>query len=224
MRVKTDRSAQSWRRDTGAERRARTREKLISAAARVVAEMGERKARIDDFITAAGVARGTFYNYYSTREELLDDLWARVGREPFDEIRRATQSIVDPAEQLAAEARQILDRAAKDQIWGWLVYAFSGENTVPEDLLSYPRPTLVIGHRSGRFQFSNLDSASDLVVGTLRAALRALLERGRSEDYACAIVILLLRALGVPEREAKAIATKPLSSVNQRRQGGNPKT
>lgn len=213
--MKIDKTAQSRRRDTGAERRARTREKLLSAAARVVAEMGERKARIDDFITAAGVARGTFYNYYSTREELLDDLWAYAGHKPFQEIQLASQSLTDPAERLAAEARQVLERAAKDQTWGWLVYAFSAANTVPEDLLSYPRPDLVIGYRSGRFQFSNLDSASDLVVGSLRASLRGILEQGRSADYASAMVILLLKALGIPEVEAKAIAARPLPHADQ---------
>ena len=172
--------------------------------------MGERKARIDDFITAAGIARGTFYNYYATREELFEDLWARVGHEPFQEIQRASQSVTDPAERLAAEARQVLERAATDKTWGWLVYAFSAANEVPEDLLSYPGPDLVIGHRSGRFEFSNLDSARDLVVGTLRAALRGILEQGRSTDYVSATIILILKALGIPDAEAKSIAAKPL--------------
>jgi AcrR family transcriptional regulator len=80
------------RREIGAERRERTRQKLVMAAARVVAEPGENKANIDDFIKAAGVARGTFYNYYSTRELLLADLWARVGRNPLLEIQHACRT------------------------------------------------------------------------------------------------------------------------------------
>lgn len=208
--VKTDRAGQPRRREVETDRRARMRERLIASAARVVAELGERNARIDDFITAARVARGTFYNYYSTREELLDDLWARVGREPFNEIQNASQSIADPAERLAAETRQVLERAAIDPKWGWLVYAFSATYAVPADLLSYPRPDLVIGHRMGRFKFSNLDSASDLVVGSIRASLRGILEQGRSADYTTAMVILLLKALGLAEDEARVIALKPL--------------
>lgn len=196
--------------ETGARRRAKMHERLISSAARVVAEMGEQRARIEDFITAAGVARGTFYNYYRTREELLDDLWARVGKEPFREIQLLSQSIEDPAERLAAEARLVLERAAEDHTWGWMVYAFSATDDVPADLLSYPRPDLVVGHRSGRFSFSNLDSASDLTVGALRSALRGILERGRSADYACAMIVLILKALGISEDEARTIAEKRL--------------
>ncbi len=48
------------RQEIGLERRERTRQKLLMAAARVVAELGEKKSTIDDFIQAAGVARGKF--------------------------------------------------------------------------------------------------------------------------------------------------------------------
>ncbi|MFD2272333.1 TetR/AcrR family transcriptional regulator [Undibacterium arcticum] len=43
---------------------------------------------IDDFIAAAGVARGTFYNYFNTTSELL----AAVTGEMSDEVL----SIIDP--------------------------------------------------------------------------------------------------------------------------------
>jgi AcrR family transcriptional regulator len=199
------------RREIGAERRARTRQKLIQAAARVVAELGENKATIDDFIKAAGVARGTFYNYYSTREELLDDLWARVGRNPFIEIQRATAALSDPAERLASEARLVFARAAIDPIWGWLLYATSADaQTMPADLRSYPKPDLLIGKRAGRFRFDDLDSANDMVVATLRAALRAILHDGRSTEYPQNICILLLKAVGIGDHEARVIAAKPL--------------
>src|SRR3546814_15682440 len=75
-----------------------------------------KRARIDDIIAAAGVARGTFYNYYTSIEELLDDLWERVGKEPFKRIQSATHNLSDPAERLAAEARLVLDMAQRNQI------------------------------------------------------------------------------------------------------------
>lgn len=199
-----------WRSSVAAARRARTREKLLAAAARVVSELGETRARIDDFIAAAGISRGSFYNYYSTREQLLADLWARVGSEPFYEIQQLSQRILDPAERLATEARLVLLRATREPIWGWLVYSMSASKQVPQDLLSYPRPDLILGHRQGRFQFSNLDCANDLVVSALRRALLGVLERDREDGYVSGIVALLLRALGLDHKEAEAIATRPL--------------
>lgn len=194
----------------GAARRARTREKLIAAAARVVAEAGEKNAKIDDFIVAAGVARGTFYNYYSTREELLEDLWQRVGQNPFHEILQASAAIEDPAERLAAETQMVLLRATEDPVWGWVVYAFSGAVRVPQEMLNYPKPDLIFGQRLGRFHFDNLESATDLVVGSARAALHTALHHGVDLNYARSITTLLLIALGIRDREAQAIVRKPL--------------
>jgi AcrR family transcriptional regulator len=212
-RLSVEQNRQLRRSDVGAERRSRTREKLLHAAARVVSELGETRARIEDFITAAGISRGTFYNYYSTREDLLDDLWARIGSEPFHDIQQASQAISDPAERFATEARHILERASRDHIWGWLIYSMSDLSRVPDDLLSFPRTDLVVGHRFGRFKFTNLTCANDLVVSALRRALRGMLEQNHAEDYASNMVELLLTALGLPEREARVIATRPLASL-----------
>lgn len=206
--------ADARRREIGEERRGRTRTKLLAAAAQVIAERGERKATIDDFIAAAGVARGTFYNYYPTRQAILDDLWESIGREPFATIQQACATIDDPAERLVAEARLVLRVAAAQPAWGWLVYALSADaGTVNADLLAYPRPDLEIGRRMGRFTFDSLAAAADLVVGSVRAALRAHLDAPQSAQYVDTFGTMLLKALGLPEQEAAALCARPLPHV-----------
>ena len=54
-----------------AERRARMRRKLVESALLVFAEKGVDASVIEDVIAAAGVSRGTFYNYFCTNGELL---------------------------------------------------------------------------------------------------------------------------------------------------------
>lgn len=51
-------------------KRERTRLALIEAAIGVLAEKGLESTSIDDLMRAAGMARGTFYNYFPTREAL----------------------------------------------------------------------------------------------------------------------------------------------------------
>ncbi len=204
----------SRRKEIGAERRERTRQKLLAAGARVIAELGEKKASIDDFIRVAGVARGTFYNHYSTNKELLDDLWATFGRAPFLLIQRSCEDLHDPAERLATEARMVFDGAARDAAWGWLVYAMSADGeTISDDLLQYPRPDLEIGRKLGRFQFDDLLSACDLVVGSVRWGLRAVLEEDRPARCGDAMCILLLKALSIDEVEARRIVARPLPKI-----------
>jgi AcrR family transcriptional regulator len=202
------------RKEIGQERRERTRAKLLAAAAQVLAEHGEMKATIDDFIQAAGVARGTFYNYYQTRGQLMDDLWAELGRDPFNGIQEACVSIEDPAERLATKTRLILQTAKENSTWGWVVFALSRDiTTVNTDLLAFPRPELEEGLRAGRFKFDGFDAAKDLVVGTCRTALHALLIEERPVGYPQSISTLILRSLGVSLSEARALAKLPLPSV-----------
>lgn len=202
------------RREIGLQRRERTRRKLLEAGARVVAERGEKKATIDDFIQAAGVARGTFYNYYSTRDELLDDLWDQIGHDPFVEIQRACEALFDPAERMTSQARLVLECATRNPAWGWLVYALSADTeTVNDDLLSYPRPDLQAGALENRFSFDDLSAASDLIVGAVRAALRATLNDARPSNYAQSLCVMLLKAVGLTDREAREISDRPLPSL-----------
>jgi AcrR family transcriptional regulator len=202
------------RAEIGRERRARMRNRLIEAAARVMADQGSDSATIDTFIRAAGVARGTFYNHFKTREELHDALWTSIGHDPFLEIQNTCKDIADPVERFAAVTRLVLLRAMQDPTWGWLILALSAdEATLNDDLRGYPRPDLRAGATSGRFRYESETSATDLVVGTMRAGLRALLHEGREANYAQALCKLILQALGINRIEANRISALTLPEV-----------
>ena len=204
----------SRRQEIGAERRERTRQKLLAAGARVVAELGEKKANIDDFIRAAGVARGTFYNHYSTRAQLLDDLWATIGRAPFLQIQEACGSLADPAERIAAEARMVFATAVRNEAWGWLVYSMSADKEAfSQELLQYPRPDLEIGRKQGRFRFDDLMAACDLVIGSVRWGLRAVLDEMRPLQSGDALCVMILKALSIDEEQAREIVARPLPNL-----------
>lgn len=53
-------------------RRERTREALIAAAQRILVEQGTSNVPIQTITDAADVGAGTFYNYFTTKEELFD--------------------------------------------------------------------------------------------------------------------------------------------------------
>lgn len=53
-------------------KRDRTRLAIINAAMQIIAKKGLDAASIDDLMAQADMARGTFYNYFQTREEVLD--------------------------------------------------------------------------------------------------------------------------------------------------------
>ncbi|NJE84869.1 TetR/AcrR family transcriptional regulator [Thermococcus sp. CX2] len=48
-----------------------TRERILKAAEELFAEKGYDKTTVDEIVEKAGVAKGTFYNYFKSKEELI---------------------------------------------------------------------------------------------------------------------------------------------------------
>ncbi|NUU42612.1 TetR/AcrR family transcriptional regulator [Tardiphaga robiniae] len=187
------------------------RARILQAAAQVIGRNGTDRTTIDDFIIAAGASRGTFYNHFESRQALLDELWRIAGRDPFRDIGTIAGRIECPAARFAATSRMVLRRALGDSTWGWLVVALSAsEATLTEDLRAYPVPDLREAKRTGRFKYDDEKAAVDLVVGTMRGGLRALLEEERDATYADSLCRMLLLALGVASSEARRLSAAPL--------------
>lgn len=79
-----------------------TRRRLLNAARSVFAEKGLDLARIDDITERADVGKGTFYNYYRTRGELISDLMGSVLKDLQGAINENCRGISDLTELLDA--------------------------------------------------------------------------------------------------------------------------
>lgn len=69
-------------------RGARTRQRLVDAAATVFAEYGYSAARIADMVRMAGISHGNFYRHFPGKDEIL----LAVLEEPLEELRRASSA------------------------------------------------------------------------------------------------------------------------------------
>jgi len=82
----------------------RTREQLVAAARRVFERDGYAAARVADIAAAAGVAHGSFYTYFGSKQ----DVFLAVMREVGEQFRRA---VAAPPGEARTDAYQALDRA-----------------------------------------------------------------------------------------------------------------
>ena len=67
------------------------REALFKAAAEVVGEHGYQEASISMITQRAGVAQGTFYNHFESRQDILDQLLPALGREMMQHIAKCSK-------------------------------------------------------------------------------------------------------------------------------------
>jgi AcrR family transcriptional regulator len=217
------------RAEIGRERRERTRKLLLTAAARVVAARGTEGISIEDFIKAAGVARGTFYNYFSTREQLISALWQHLGDTPLRLIRTAHGRDPDPAYRLTSGLRQAIRRAAADPVWGWLLYRITLADVVlNQEMRAYPMADIQEGIRCGRFDVTDAELACDYFVGVAMMAIKAVLIEERPADYPEQCTVLVLRGLGLGLDEARAVANRnlppPLVNARPRTKSRTPES
>ncbi len=91
------------------------REAILRAATRVFARNGYFNSKVADIAKAAGVADGTVYLYFKSKEEILHSIFDRSVEEAITEGRRQLEVIDDPGEKLRRIAHLHLERLGADR-------------------------------------------------------------------------------------------------------------
>lgn len=177
-------------------RRERTRNKIITAAAKVFASKGTQAPVIDDFVQAAGVARGTFYYYFSTVEELLDATIAWSSDEVVRAIDAEISTYENAAERLATACRMYLKVAATDPAWCAFMAQLPHAGPFTQKRLKHD---LQAGMQDGTFSLPDIEAGFDLVAGAMYRTLNRLVGRLPKKVNCDHAVIVILQGLGVKE-------------------------
>ncbi len=91
-------------------RRAEIRDRLFQAALQLFAERGFLETTVADITEAADVGKGTFFNYFPTKEHVL----ATFGAERIALIERAHEKAKSSSEPVLAAIEELLTRLADD--------------------------------------------------------------------------------------------------------------
>ena len=153
------------------------RDAILRAAIDVFAERGFFNAQVADVARSAGVAAGTVYLYFSSKDDLLVSIFERTMREAFTEGRAAVAGIQDPSERLRQFARVHLGRLGRDRNLA-IVYQVElrqsikfmehFSSTLLRDYLSQIRAAIVEGQQMGVFRADlNATSVAKMFFGAL---------------------------------------------------------
>jgi len=188
-------------------RRARTRERLLDAAEKVVASKDLQDATIEDFVSAAGVSRGTFYNYFPTVTDLLHALNTRVAGDLDRRLDELTGHIEDCAARLAAICHTVISNTASDPVRGWVAAQIASSRAprqrVLEDRFAALYREAVAG---GRFRDVDMAAAYAIAFGAMRMTQRDMAGGAALPAHGVQTVALILAAFGIPFEEAERIS------------------
>ncbi len=197
-----------------ASRRAKTRAKLIESAILIFAEKGVDASVIDDVIVAAGVSRGTFYNYFISNHELLVAANEQLGNELVELIELEVGNYPAPEDSVATGIRLFLEATHRFPFLGRFVTHVGLDAAGPGNLIyEYLPPNILGSIERGRFLDMPLTIALDLIAGT---ALMGIFRIPMSEDkdaHAAQVVASILRGLGMSAEDAKTLSEKPVPDL-----------
>jgi TetR/AcrR family transcriptional regulator, fatty acid metabolism regulator protein len=189
------------------------RDALLRAATETFAARGFFNAQVADVARAAGVAAGTVYLYFRSKDDLLISIFERTMKETIAEGRASIAGLDHPVERLRTIARLHLDRMSRDRP---LAIVFQVElrqstkfmerfsTTHLRDYLGIIRDIVAQGQAGGVFRRDvNPTLAAKLLFGMLdEMATNWILSKRRYSlaDEADAIVDLLVGGLGARPR------------------------
>ena len=185
----------------GRERSARTETRILEAALGVFADMGPDAPKIDDFVQAAGISRGTFYNYFESVEELLAATSEWTTRELIETHRDGARGASrDPRFASASGSGSSSPRRRRTRSGAASSHACGRSGG-----LELPARDLEEGLRLGIFRAPSAAAARDLLFGGVREALLRIGNERTPPAYGAQMTELCLQALGTDARRIAAV-------------------
>lgn len=207
--TKQRRRAVDHRTIVGKRRRAKTETKIIHAAIKIFAEMGIDAPVIEDFIKAAGIARGTFYNHFKNIDELLQATSDLLIEERVIHIDAVIKCIDNPATRFGLGIRLWMTWAVEHP--SWCLFLARVWNSI-----KYEEPLRDIreGIEGEIFYAPDPYVAWDAISGAIRQAMFRIAEGNTNETYGDSIAKLCLQLLGVRPTAIKSIMAMTLPNAS----------
>lgn len=158
--------------------RAARRAGLVSAAARVFAEQGVSDTSVSDIVRAAGVAQGTFYLYFESKDDVILAVVEDVAEQMMAGFAEAMQASGTPVERLRALVGGFADRTQDESVADVAAFIHRPENVSLHDRFAeqfVPRLLPIVeelirdGVADGSFDVPDPRAAAWFILGGLRA-------------------------------------------------------
>ncbi len=202
MQGKTNRNAR---------RKAETRRRLVEAAQTLFAERGADAVAISEITALADVGFGSFYNYFDSKQAIVDAVVEESLEAMGELIDHATAGASDPAVIVSSGFRAVVRRVHQEPAWGQsIVHAFDHAHGAARPLAERLARDLQLGMDEGRFARLPIDHLVIVIAG-IQSGIDRHVAAGRLGPEAGDVgAELVLRMLGVPGDEAAPIAHGPL--------------
>ena len=119
------------------QRKAEARQRIVDCTFQCVMDGGFRSARITRIADLAGVATGTIYRHFESREELFAGVFRLATQREVDKVAEALATEGNAPTRLETALRQFAERALRGPMMAWSLIAEPVDPKVEEERLKY---------------------------------------------------------------------------------------
>lgn len=197
-------------------RKQKTRGALIKAAQGFIAS-GNVAVPVLEITQAADVGMGSFYNHFTSKEELFEAAVADVLNTHGAILDLLTESLTDPAEAFACSFR-LTGRLFRSRPQESRILLANGLKLMSSDRGLAPRALrdITAAVAAGRFTVTDPPLALAVAGGALIGLGQLLTTDSERDDAASAdaVTVDVLRMFGMSDAEARALCRKPLPDLD----------
>lgn len=194
-------------------RKARTRQALIDAAVRLIAEGRGERASIQEITDEADIGFGSFYNHFESKELLFETASSEVLERWGKMIDGATAGPTDPAEVFSLSLRLSARLSwTHPEVAQFITGAGLDLLDVPGGLAPRALRDIQAGQAAGQFNVAEPEIALSAVAGGLIGLLRLHQQQPErvKETSVDELAEACLRLLGLPAAKASRLSRLPL--------------
>jgi len=192
------------------------RRKLIAAAYEVMSRKGLEGSTIAEIIAEAGVGVGSFYNHFTSKEELAQAVFSNRA----NEFGAALEQVVKRAPNAAAATcyayRRLIEEAERDKVWASFIVQLEPTMQMLDNMLrKYARVGLGIGVQEGILRVYNIEAGITAIHAMEVAFVKSMLAGDISHKQAHQSAVFALKMFGVPDDEAWRLANLSMASLRR---------
>lgn len=196
-------------------RRHTARHRLIEAGYRVLSSRGFENSSIAEIIEEAGVGVGSFYNHFSTKDELAAEIFALRVEELGADLEWVALNSPDMAAATCYAFRRLIDQVQNDRVWAAFVLQLEPKLQLLDKFLRpHARKALSFGMENSTLDIDDLEVAITSIHAVMFAVARSLLEGHIDGKQAHEASRLALRMFGLEDSKAHALSRLSMSQLN----------
>jgi AcrR family transcriptional regulator len=197
-------------------RQLRTRAQLLSVAHRLMSKKGVDETTIQEITDAADVGFGTFYNYFSSKDDLatqvLDCVINNLGLR--NDLVTKTTRATDPVQVVATSVRLVVREMMTNPMWHWWVKQRT-DLLVERMRAGFRRFGIRDIRRAmdaGAYRIINddVEAAWSFLSWLLAGGAKDIIDKYRPAEIEPFIAESVMRVMGVPLERAALVVRKKL--------------